>query len=296
MFFSTQQARMRVLKAPSSALFSFQACVFRGIVTGMNALWITRMSSYRNSPEALLSAKVMVQCKVHRQAVLLRRYHKAIEESDMANISSLPELLLYEARMAKQFWRHFRTLIPAHTPFSGRTPQALDAVNRLLDIGYHHLASCVRTICDRYDIPTALGLLHVAQSADSTPLVYDLMELFRSDSVDAETLRFLRLKKKPLVEVGQKEIGHFLHEVNARLLRKQYLKDFKICHTYRYYMEVQILKFVKAVNHGEVFSPVSLPARHESRCRSSRALDRDLLSGMVDLGTVPRQKGKAIGN
>ncbi len=119
---------------------------------------------------------------------------------------------------------------------------------------------------EQQEISPALGLLHVARNADSAPLAYDLVEMFRADIVDAEVLRFLRLKKKVLTTVEQRDIGHFLHEVNERLQRQHYLRDFKMCHVYRYYMELQILKFIKAVNHGEIFEPLHLPTRHDTRC------------------------------
>lgn len=124
----------------------------------------------------------------------------------------------------------------------------------------------MRKFLEAREVPAALGLLHVARKSDSSPLAYDLVELFRADTVDAEVLRFLRLKKKPLV-TADKEIAHFLHEINERIERPHYLKDFCRCHSYRYYMEVQMLKFIAAVNHGKPFEPVHLPARHEGRCR-----------------------------
>ena len=166
--------------------------------------------------------------------------------------------------MAKKFWSEFGKLLP-HMEFLGRKPREKDAINQLLDVGYHHLANVVKGILNKYEMPTVMGLLHVARNADSTPLVYDLMEMFRSDIVETEVLKFLRLKKKKL-ETAQDEISHFLHEINERLDKKYYLKEFQACRTYRYYMEVQILKFMKAVNREEVFGPITLPNRHENRC------------------------------
>lgn len=142
----------------------------------------------------------------------------------------------------------------------------MDIANRLLDIGYHHITAIVKKLLDGHDISAALGILHSARAADSAPLAYDLVELFRADIIDTEVLRFLHLKKKPLVMPTQQDIAHFLHEVNERLERKHYLKDFKMCHSYRYYMELQVLKFIKAVNHKQAFVPLYLPTRHDVRC------------------------------
>ena len=110
-----------------------------------------------------------------------------------------------------------------------------------------------------------LGIFHIARNSDSQPLAYDLVEMFRSDIVDAEVLRFLRLKKKKPEKIND-QISHFLYEINKKLDKKFYLKDFHRCHSYKYYMEVQILKFIKAVNHKQIFEPITLPQRHENRC------------------------------
>ncbi len=232
----------------------------------MNALWLTRFSAYRYSPLALPSATKVIGHKVARSFILLHQHHVQKEAPLSSNYSTLKDLLLFEARSARIYWRAFRQLIPPWCTFIGRNPQSKDVVNHLLDIGYHHLASAIRALLEKHDIPTALALIHVARTNHSDPLVYDLMELFRADVVDAEVMRFLNLKKKPVIELTQKEIAHFLHEVNERLERLYYVRNFKSCEPYRYYMELQILRFISAIDHKKIFEPLTLPARHEDRC------------------------------
>jgi CRISPR-associated endonuclease Cas1 len=168
--------------------------------------------------------------------------------------------------VAKYYWHHYGTLLPSWVTFPGRHAQSDDVTNKLLDIGYHHLATNVRKILDEKDCITALGLLHVAQSSDATPLVYDLMELFRADIVDMSVATWLRQKKQPVTKLTQKHIAQLLHDMNERMDKRYYLADFGQCHSYRYYMEIQITKFIKAVNHNEVFLPLTLPMRHDTRC------------------------------
>lgn len=163
-------------------------------------------------------------------------------------------------------WRHYGTILPSWVTYTGRQAQASDVVNKLLNIGYHHLATQIRNILDERDCTTALGILHVAQSSAATPLVYDLMELFRADIVDMSVATWLRQKKQPITTITQKHIAHVLHEMNERMDVHYYLTDFGQCHRYRYYMDIQITKFIKAVNHNEVFKPLALPTRHENRC------------------------------
>ncbi len=223
------------------------------------------MSAYKHSPLAIESARTIIKVKISRQSRLIERYNRTPLPTDIGFKNSIQDIMLEEARAAKHFWREFKRLLPFWAAFPGRQSHGEGEVNKLLDVGYHHLMTVLRQILLKYDVPTEMGLLHMPRNADSAPLIYDLVEMFRADIIDAEVLRFLRLKKKKIVRL-EKEIPHFLHEVNERLNRRYYLKDFNMCHAYRYYMEVQVLKFVKAVNAGEIFAPVTLPTRHENRC------------------------------
>lgn len=235
----------------------------------MNALWITRMSEYKHSPLALVSAKHLIEMKVDAESALLRRYRRPSADirSELAAAMDIGGVLLIEARAARHFWREFRALIPEDSGFETREPHANDPVNQMLDIGYHHLTNLVRRVLDERGVPADLGLLHVARATDSAPLAYDLVELFRADVVDAEALRFVRLKKRRPFSFEQEAIAGFLGRLNARLERRHYFRIFKSCRTYRYYIELQALKFIRAVDRGEPFEPVHLPTRHELRCR-----------------------------
>jgi CRISPR-associated endonuclease Cas1 len=233
----------------------------------MNALFIKRMSEYVHSAEAFLTAQAIIKTKISRQNVLLKRYQKPTFPTEpRSHTATLSDLLLYEARAAKHFWRYYAELLPEWTNFQSRTPKSDDVTNKLLDIGYHHLTNVVKSTLTEKDISPALAILHQAQQSDSAPLAYDLVELFRTDVVDTEVAHFLRQRKIPQPELKQRDIGHFLHNVNERLEKQYYLKDFRQCHTYRYYLDIQITKFIKAVNHSEVFAPLWLPTRHDLRC------------------------------
>ena len=208
----------------------------------MNALWITRMCAYKNSPLAIETAKKLIDVKVERQSALLKKYRQESLKTKIDQRLSLTEVLLEEGRVAKQFWKRFKKLIP-NLDFPGRKPRGDDVVNKLLDVGYHHLINVVKKILEKYNIPADMGILHVARNSDSAPLAYDLVEMFRSDIVDAEVLRFLRLKKKVPANIGA-EVSHFLHEINERLDKKYYLKDHLleafVCETSLTYVKSQL--------------------------------------------------------
>lgn len=237
----------------------------------MNALWLERMAKYRTTDHARASTAVLLTLKDGRREVLVKKFHKVLHTERYVHTDTIEQLLLTEARNAKSFWRVYAELFPEWCNTFSRTPRAKDAVNRLLDIGYHHLATVVEKNINAHGISPALGLIHRAHRSDSMPLVYDLMEIFRADCVDMVMLTFLRQKKKPLIEINQRTIGMLLHNINKQLKRQYYLATFKQCHEYRYYMDLQITKFIKAVNRGKVFEPLALPTRHDERC--SKQLD-----------------------
>ncbi len=223
------------------------------------------MCAYKHSPLGLESAKQIIEHKTRRESALLSHFGIESFPVDISHAQHIQELLLIEARAARHLWKHFRELLPNEYYFPGRVPGAKDVSNRLLDVGFHHLTNNVAAYLNARDVSTSLGLLHVPRTSDAAPLAYDLVELFRADIVDAEVLRYLRLKKKPITDPNT-HIPHFLHEVNERLNRRHYLKDFKQCHTYRYYIELQILRFIHSVDHQRCFTPIALPDRHDSRC------------------------------
>ncbi len=232
----------------------------------MGTLFISKMAHYINLPYALASAEHIVRAKIASQC-RLAKFPPPIYFTP----KGVNSLLLIEARTAKVYWQKYRKLLPVWTNFKGRTPHQTnpDVVNHLLDLGYHYLKDKVVIILKTHDLSLAIGLMHVAKTNKSTPLAYDLMELFRVELVDREVLHYLRLKKKPLSSLSPGEISYFLSRLKRRLERKVYLNQFKQCHTYHYAIELQILRFVHAVNNEEIFHPFHIPTRHDGRCKKT---------------------------
>lgn len=237
--------------------------------TYMNALWIERMFRYKESENSLSSALEIIKHKTERERALLRHFSVDSEPEPIPRDLTTESILLYEARSAHSFWTGFRRLLDRQPNFTGRVPGGEDPCNTLLDIGFHHLTTIVRELLAKHDVSPAPGILHVAHRAAAAPLAYDLVELFRADVVDAEVARYFRLKKKPVSDISD-EISRFVYELNKRLDRPHYIQTFSQCHTYRYYMELQILHFIRAVHENKVFVPLSLPDRHDSRCLTHR--------------------------
>ncbi|HLD70513.1 MAG TPA: CRISPR-associated endonuclease Cas1 [Negativicutes bacterium] len=232
----------------------------------MNAIWITRISAYKQTENCFVSAEKIMNIKNQRRELMLKKYGVLLPHIRLADYHNNQAIMLAEGRAAQLFWKQFSLPLPSWCGFRARMPGSDDIVNRLLDLGYHQITNVTRKILEKYDISPALGILHVARKSTSAPLAYDLVEMFRADIVETEVLKFLRMKKQPMEQLRQKDIPIFLYRINRRLARRHFIKSFKQCHTYLYYMELQILKFISAVNHKEVFSPIHLPSRHDGRC------------------------------
>lgn len=153
-------------------------------------------------------------------------------------------------------------------------PHNKDTANTLLDIGYHTLAGIIQKKCEKLDIPTEVGLFHVAQSAHARPLVYDLMECFRAVIVDEPLLVFLRKKKQPLV-VDQTAISHYVHHLYEVLDRKYYHRNRRACVSLSYWIDLILLEFRSAVSERRPFSPDWMPARHETRCNKKSSANAE---------------------
>jgi|SRR3989344_2518730 len=232
----------------------------------VNAIWLTHISAYQKTENCFASAEKIMNLKNQRRELLMQKYEVLLSHVRLENYHTSQEIMLAEGRAAKLFWKNFSLLIPNWCNFRKRMPGSDDIGNHLLDIGYHQATNIVKKIIEKYDISPALGILHIAHKSTSAPLAYDLVEMFRADIVEAEVLKFLRMKKRPIDELRQKDIAVFLYRINHRIDRKYFIKQFKRCHTYRYYMELQTLKFIKAVNQKVIFSPIHLPSRHDVRC------------------------------
>lgn len=233
----------------------------------VNAIWISRMSDYKQTENCFSSAQVIMNIKNMRREVMLDKHGILLPHIRIINQNLANNILLAEGRAARLFWKNFSSLLPSWCCFKSRIPGSKDMANHLLDIGYHHLTGIVKSIIEKYHISAALGVLHTARKTNSAPLAYDLVEMFRADIVETETLKFLRMKKRPLATISQRDISVFLFRINRRLEYAHFLREVKQCRPYRYYMEMQILKFIKAVNHKGIFYPIYLPLRHDGRCR-----------------------------
>lgn len=237
----------------------------------MNAKWLEKFVVYRNSGNGMdLLHQIISQKIVYQFGVVGMRLKAKKFIGEIKNVNEGKKLLLVEARAAKEYWRYFEENVKARIDCRGRRPRGNDALNNLLDVGYHYLSQKVSRVFEETDIPADLGILHKAQSKNAKPLVYDFMEWLRP-IVDDVLMKFIRKKKKYIERVSQKEISYFLFLVKGRFEKDFYNKRLKYCISLKYWIKLVALEMRGAVseNRKAIFNFPSL--RHENRCKTNPA-------------------------
>ena len=130
----------------------------------------------------------------------LRQYKSFIRTSSCDKPTYIQEVMTYESQGALKYWAYVRALLDDDAVgFAGRVQQgAKDLVNCMLNYGYAILYSRVWQALLRAQLNPYDSIIHVRQSGKPT-FVYDVVELFRSQSVDRVV--FALIQKKEPVEV-----------------------------------------------------------------------------------------------
>ncbi len=192
-------------------------------------------------------------------------------------MQDIQKVLLYEARSARTYWITIRKSLESKIFFPKRKPHESDPGNKLFDIGYHTLTNYIQKRCLELDIPTELGLFHRAQSHDSHPLVYDLMEWLRPFLVDNVIVVWIHKKKKPLLQVSQKDIAYLVHLINKKLAKNYFHHDRNSCLPLSYWIDLYLLEFRNAISQQREFNPTYPPLRHDTRCPNKKPAPKKLV-------------------
>ncbi|TAK25114.1 MAG: CRISPR-associated endonuclease Cas1 [Nitrosarchaeum sp.] len=165
--------------------------------------------------------------------------------------NNITNLLVYEGRVAQAYFTALGTIFRQIAPefaYSGRKVKenarnynAPDEINALLNYGYSILESEIRKILNSYGLDPEIGFLHEVLPS-RTPLVYDIMELFRW-IVDLSVIQLLentpKLKKSDFITTENYHIR--LKDSLASLLIEKIRDNFKIKVPYKgknYYYDV----------------------------------------------------------
>jgi CRISPR-associated protein Cas1 len=165
------------------------------------------------------------------------------ERNFSKSISSIPNLMNYEGRLATFYWdtlsKVFNKLYPQFH-FKNRMNKsyswnmnASDEINALLNYGYSILESEVRKAINAIGLDPAIGFLH-ALSPSKEPLVYDIQELFRW-LIDLSVIQLLESKKLKKSDFVTTENYHIrLTEKAAKLLLERISFNFNRKASYKH--------------------------------------------------------------
>ena len=233
----------------------------------MNAKFLERFVKYRDIHRIEL-CKYIIHQKIENQfSIIHQRKAGLVYTSQLLQTTTIPAVLLIEARAAKQYWKIWSESVEDKISWQGRKPHREDVINKLLDIGYHFLSGRMVKICSDLNLPTELGIFHIANSSAAHPLAYDFIEWLRPFVVDRTLLHFLRKKKKPILTVSEKIISHFVSLLKKEFDKLHYHRHLKYCITLDYWVRLILLEFMKVVKSGAIYHPLFPSLRHESRCR-----------------------------
>lgn len=233
----------------------------------MNAKWLEKFIKYKETDFGKGVIQKIISQKIKNQKHLVEIRTKNLLEKNIPLTADIGNVFLIEAQEARKYWRDFRFLLPSWTIWQGRKPRNGDFMNKLLDIGYHFLTEYIKRRMEALDIPYEIGLLHKAQSKNSAPLAYDFMEWLRPN-VDKILLSYLRQKKRPIIEIGQKHIRYFIAKIKKSLEHTYYHSKRKDCVSLSYWIDLMLLEFRGAVSEKREFRPIFPPYRHDTRCKN----------------------------
>jgi len=232
-----------------------------------NAKWLEKIIPYRDKYGIGLAKELIRQKIKYQFEVVGKKESREIYFEFLKNAESFKEILLIEARAAKEYWKFFGEKIKSKSRWFSRMPHHGDTVNKMLDIGYHFITQKTAKIFLENDIPAEIGLLHRAQSKDAQPLVYDFIEWLRPILVDRNLIKFLHKKKKFFEKIDDSSIPHFLNEINKFLKRRFYHKHLKYCVSLKYFIVLNALAMRSAVTKNQKPKFYFPSLRHENRCK-----------------------------
>jgi CRISPR-associated endonuclease Cas1 len=239
----------------------------------MNAKTLERIIGFR-SYRGIEVMKEIISWKIFYQFSIVRKEIKKfnIIEERLENTNRKEDIFIIEAIAAKEYWKSYKEYISKKYKWNGRLPKNVDPVNKLLDIGYHYLTGVVSKTFEAIELPYELGLLHKAQSRKAKPLVYDFMEWLRPVVVDRSVLIFLGKKKLRVEKLTHRDIGLFINLLKKQLTRTYYHKNLGYCITLEYWIRLNSLSLLYAINHKKYPSWKFPSLRHESRCKNKNSL------------------------
>lgn len=241
------------------------------------SLW-KKQASLDGSRSNELGNRIIIG-KVKNQSSLAKyfnKYHKTVGVSDAFLLydDSVQTLLLkikglkpdntdfkhtlmgLEASAASAYWEYVRALVEDDdVGFYARVKQgATDLVNSLLNYGYAILYPRIWQAALRHKLNPYIGFVHYADGQAN--LVFDMIELFRSQGVDRVVIALIQKKEELKLTKGR------LDEPTKAKLTKHIIERFNRRETYRGesrrfldIIDLQFNELCKFITDGDTFRP-----------------------------------------
>lgn len=238
-------------------------------VSGKRLIW--QVQRFTDEKEQVRLTQYVLERKITKQIELIRGYakrkgYKILYEliddlisycSMIAQTNSIKELRGIEGIAARVYFASFGFFLDAEKwQWAGRTRRPpKDPVNTLLSFGYALLEKEVRLGIMDAKLDGRVGFFH-SNNGRKDSLVFDLIELFRTNLVDRLVLKVLNKKilqeddfiyedeKCMLTEVGRKRwYGEFEKILNKPIASEK---------TYREFIRKEIIRFMQILHQDDV--------------------------------------------
>lgn len=167
------------------------------------------------------------------------------------------KIILLEAKSAELYWEYIKVLIHDDgVNFTHRERQgATDLVNCMLNYGYSILYARIWQVVLYRRLNPTISVIHTPQSGKPT-LVYDIIELFRTQAVDRVVISLIQKKEPVKLHAGllDKETKRLLvQNITERINRyeKYRNKEHRLCDI----IYSQIKEIAEYIENGTKFKP-----------------------------------------
>lgn len=167
--------------------------------------------------------KVFSQCLAGMDNIKQKVKKLDVTDTSVANEYGFNDALMaYEASCAELYWEYVRMLLAdSGVEFYSRVKRgAKDLVNSMLNYGYSLLYPRIWQALLKYQLNPQIGFVHYAEG--NSNLVFDFIELFRSQAVDKPVISMLRRRESCHVnqdgllddDTRKRLTGHIMERLN----------------------------------------------------------------------------------
>ena len=222
-------------------------------------------------------SKKIIDAKIRNQIVILRRYarnRKADIEQEiiaMQNMhkkligaKSIDQIMGYEGRAAKIYFKVLGNLIVPEFKFTGRTKRPpLDPFNSMISLGYSIVLNELYGKIEGKGLNPYFGVMHKDREKHPT-LASDLMEEWRAVLIDSIALSmlnghelveedFYREPDGPGIFLTQEAFKKYIKKLEVKFrTENNYLSYTDYSVSFRKALDLQVGQFVKAIETGNV--------------------------------------------